>query len=52
MPRMAIYYTPGGALYVAQMCRIIPALRRVVFSCVPEKSGMQAVKWLMKQEMM
>jgi len=34
-----------GALCVVQTCRIIPALRRSVFSCVPEKSGMQAVKW-------
>jgi len=30
------YCTPGCA----------PALRRAVFSRVPEKSGMQAVKWL------
>jgi len=37
---------PGGALYAVQICRIIPALRRAVFSCVLEKFGVQAVKWL------
>jgi len=37
---------PGGALYAVQICQIIPALAHAVFSCVPEKSGMQAVRWL------
>jgi len=46
MPHTAIYYMPGGALYAVQTCQIILALRCVVFSCVSEKSGMQAVKWL------
>jgi len=36
----------GGALYAVQICRIILALTRAVFSCVLEKSSMQAVKWL------
>ena len=36
----------GGALYAVQICQIIPTLMRAVFSCVLEKSGMQAVKWL------
>ena len=39
---------PGGALNAVQICQTIPAIVNVctVFSCVPEKSGMQAVKWL------
>jgi len=48
MPSTAINCTPGGALYAVQMCRIILALWRAVFSYVSEKSSVQAVKWLMR----
>jgi len=47
MPRMAIYYTPGGALYVAQMCQIIPALGVQYFSAcsIFWHAGCEVVKW-------
>ena len=54
-PNIAIliaYATHGNILHArgctmaVQICQITLALRHVVLSCMPEKSGMQAVKWL------